>query len=177
MLTRVLPVAVVSALLAGLIGTSAAPPAAADLCPATYSASTHGDTLGLSVTGAGLTIGAALGHSATDVDSPAEPRAHAESSNLEAGAIGIPVAVASGTADSDNATPTDSYTAGIPPISVPPLFSAGAITGSGSTNWAGDAACVPDGTPIAQSTTSMASASVGGITGLSILSMGAASTS
>src|SRR5918997_5336042 len=176
MLTRVLPVAVVSALLAGLIGTSAAPPAAADPLPATYSASTHGDTLGLSVTGAGLTIGAALGHSATDVDSTAEPRAHAESSNLEAGAIGTRVAVPPAPADPDNTTPPKRPPGASPPITAPPLFSAGAVTGTGSTTWAGDAACVPDGVPIAQSTTSLAGATVG-VPGVQILNLGAVQAS
>jgi hypothetical protein len=151
--------------------------AQADPLPADYSGTTHGDVMSLNVTILGAGVNAALAHSATTVDSTADPRAHAESANMEAGAIGITVPVASGSADSDNTTLTDSYSAGFPPLTAAPILSTGVLTGSGSTTWAGDAACVPDGTPIAESTTSMASASVGGIAGLNILSMGAASTS
>ncbi|SFS65119.1 Ig-like domain-containing protein [Saccharopolyspora flava] len=135
----------------------------------------------LNLSAAGIaSINAAIGHSATTTDSTGDPRAHAESANLDANALGIPLAVASDEASSDNATPTDSYTTGFGTISVPGVLSTGAINGSGSTNWAGDAACVPDGTPIAQSRTDLANATLGltlaGV-GLELLSLGALQTS
>ncbi|WP_460792691.1 beta strand repeat-containing protein, partial [Micromonospora sonneratiae] len=166
-------ITVVGAVLAASLGPGTAQ---ADPLPATYSGSTHGDAMSLNITAAGLTIGAALGHSATAVDSTADPRAHAESSNLEAGAIGIPVSVVTGDANSNNTTPTDSYNVALGQLDVPGLLDTGELVGTGSTNWAGDAACVPDGTAIAQSTTSMASANLG-IPGITILDMGTLETS
>ncbi|SDT12986.1 Ig-like domain-containing protein [Microlunatus soli] len=147
----------------------------ADPLPADYSGTTHGDVLGLDVTAAGLTIGAALGHSSTDVASSGDPRAQAESANLEADAVGIPIAVSSGTAASDSGTATDNYDVGLGQVDVPPLLDTGVITGTGATRWPGEAMCVPDGSPIATSTTSLASAALG-ITGIDILELGAAST-
>ncbi|MBO0877281.1 MAG: hypothetical protein J2P19_28210, partial [Pseudonocardia sp.] len=123
-------------------------------------------------------INAALGHSATATDSNGDPRTHAESANLEAGALGIPVSVASDEANADNADPADSYSGGLGSISVPGVLSTGAITVSGSANWAGDTACVA-GTPLARSTTQLANATLGltlaGV-GLNILNLGAVQT-
>lgn len=134
--------------------------ASADPLPAEYSGSTHGNAINLDVTAAAQTIDAALGHSSTAVDSNGDPRAHAESANLEAGALGIPVSVVSDEANSDNTTATDSYDSGLGQVDVAGLLDTGALVGTGSTNWAGDLACVPDGTPIATAFTSVASTSL-----------------
>ncbi|TWH21175.1 Ig-like domain-containing protein [Prauserella rugosa] len=156
-------------------------PARAEPLPATYSGSTHGDVLALGLNAAGIAnVDASLAHSATSTNSTASPRTHAESANLDANAVGIPVGVASDQANSGPAAGSDSYTAGLGTINLPGILQVGAINGSGQTNWAGDLACVPDGTPLAQSRTSLANASLGltllGV-GLNILQLGAVETS
>ncbi|SFS51089.1 hypothetical protein [Saccharopolyspora flava] len=156
-------------------------PAIADPLPAQYSGSTSGDVLSLGLSALGIAdIDAAIAHSATEVDSTGDPRAHAESSNVGANALGLGIDPISGEANSGPGTPTDSYTMGLGDISVPGVLTVGALQGSGSTNWPGDISCVPDGTPIAQSTTELANANLGlnvsGF-GLNILELGAVSTS
>lgn len=122
--------------------------ARADPLPADYSGSTHGDVMALNLSAAGLAnINAGIGHSATATDSTGDPRAHAESANLDANAVGIPVGVASDQANSDNATPTDSYNTGLGTINVPGALTVGAINGSGSTNWRATPSACPTGPP------------------------------
>jgi hypothetical protein len=149
--------------------------ASADPLPAEYSGSTDGDAITMNVTAGAQTIDATLGHSATAVDSGGDPRAHAESANLEAGALGIPVSVVSDEANSDDTTPTDSYSTGLGQLDAPGLLDTGVLVGTGSTNWAGDLACVPDGTPIATSSTSLASTSLD-IPGINLLNAGEVET-
>ncbi|MCP2251828.1 hypothetical protein LY13_000559 [Prauserella aidingensis] len=157
--------AVVTCLVAALVAV----PVRAEPLPATYSGSTHGDVLSLGLNAGGIAnIDASLGHSATNTDSTADPRAHAESANLDAGAVGIPVDVASGQANAGPDTPSDSYTQGLGQIDIPAVLDTGALTGTGQANWPGDLSCVPDGQPIAQSTTTLANASLG----LSLLGVG-----
>ena len=152
---RVLGAAVAAFLLVPLTAV----PVQADPLPAVYSGSTHGDVLSLDLTAAGIDdINAGLGHSATATDSTGPPRAHAESANLHAGALGIPVGPVAAQANATNATPTDSYSAGLGQVDVPGVLDTGLLSARGTRNWAGDAACVPDGQPIATSTTSVAGA-------------------
>ncbi|OLT48388.1 hypothetical protein BJF85_12765 [Saccharomonospora sp. CUA-673] len=156
-------------------------PARAEPLPATYSGSTTGDVLNVGLNAAGIAnVNASLAHSNTRTDSTASPRTHAESANVGLNAVGIPVGVASDQANSGPAAGSDSYNAGLGTINLPGVLQVGAINSSGQTNWAGDLACVPDGTPMAQSTTSLANASLG-LTllgfGLNILELGAVETS
>lgn len=137
--------------------------ARADPLPATYSGSTHGDILGLQLASPtlGLNVNASLAHSATTVDSTASPRAEAEGSNLHVGALGIPISVVSAGAESGPAAETDSFDQGLGEIDVLPVLDTGLVTTDGSTTWAGDLQCVPDGDAIAASNTSLASANLG----------------
>jgi len=151
-------------------------PAEAAPLPADYSGGTHGDVLDLDVTAAGIfPVTAVLAHSATVTDSQADPRAHAESANVEVGALGIPVGVSTDAADANNAAPTDSYDTGLGEVDVPGLLDTGIITGTGSATWAGDAACVPDGQPIAESTTELAGATLF-VPAIEILNLGTVTT-
>ncbi|WP_309235804.1 Ig-like domain-containing protein, partial [Amycolatopsis sp. SID8362] len=161
----------------------AGPVANAAALPAPYSGSTHGDILSLGLNAAGIAnIDAILGHARTATDSTRDPRAHAESANLEAGALGIPVSVVSDQANSNNATPTDSYNTGLGQVDVPGVLDTGLLTGSGSTVWAGDAACVPDGQPISTADVSLAGATLGiqppaPVPAINILTLGTVTTS
>lgn len=151
---RIVPASLSMVLIAGLVGIT--PPAAADPLPADYSGTTHGDVLSLDTLITGIRIGAALGHSATDVDSTGDPRAEAESANLEVGALGLNVPLLAGDAESTTTQPTDSYNTGLGQVDLPPILDTGLISGSGSTNWPSDTRCATG--PIAQSTTSLAGA-------------------
>ncbi|MBO0884381.1 MAG: hypothetical protein J2P17_29435, partial [Mycobacterium sp.] len=165
-------------LLATVLASIGALTAKADPLPADYSGSAHGDIVSLDTTLAGVRIGAAIGHSATNVDSTTDPQSEAESANIHANAIGIPVGVSSGSAQADNTTATDSYNVGLGQVDVPGLLDTGVITGSGTANWAGDTQCVTG--PIATSTTGLAGADLGGnllnVINLNILHLGAVQT-
>ncbi|MDI2029892.1 hypothetical protein QFW96_14775 [Saccharopolyspora sp. TS4A08] len=130
--------AFISVLMALSMGVLAHAPAYAEPLPAQYSGSTSGDVLSLGLSGLGVpTIDADIGNSATDINSTEDPRAHAESSNVGANALGLPVDLISGEANSGPGTPTDSYAMGLGDITVPGVLNVGALQGSGSTNWPG----------------------------------------
>jgi LPXTG-motif cell wall-anchored protein len=164
MVRRILPALAAAVLPVSLLTLSAAP-AHADYVPAPYSGSTHADIVStdvdvLSQLLGGGTVSAAVGHSATDTDSEATPRTTAESANLDAAILG-------GTITPDalgaSAPPSGTYDDTLLPVDVSPLLSVAGLHGSGEANWAGDASCVPAGTPLAASTTELASATVGAL--------------
>src|SRR5580765_6237431 len=163
------------AVVAGVSALSA-PIAAADPLPAAYGSATSGRVLSLGINALGLAnITAGIGVSTTAVDTTATPRASAASANLAAGALGIPLAIAGGSATAGPAVGSPTYNTGLGQVNVPPVLTTGVLTGTGLANWAGDAACVPDGTPIVQAATQLAGANVG-ITGINILTLGTVST-
>ncbi|MFI9488503.1 Ig-like domain-containing protein [Promicromonospora sp. NPDC052451] len=174
------PAAAAAALLVTPLLLVAPTTARAEPLPAAYAGGTSGDilSLGLSVAGA-IDVNAAVAHSATDVDSTAEPRSHAESANVSVGAVGLDVPVVSDEAQSGPAAGEDGYDAGLGSINVPGVLTVDALQATGATAWAGDYACVPDGTALATSETTVAGADVGlqllGI-GLSVLDLGTART-
>ena len=159
------------------LGLTHAMPASADPIPtATYGGATSGRVLDLGINALGLAnITAGIGVSTTAVGSKVTPRASASSANLAVGALGIPIAVASGSATAGPAVASPTYTTDLAQVDVLPVLDTGLLTGSGLANWAGDAQCVPAGTPMAQATTQMAGATVG-ITGINILTVGTVST-
>lgn len=163
--------AVLTALAVTATAVTIAPAAYADPVPAPYAGTTHGDILDVeaevlsSVLGVD-TLSAVVGHAATAVDSEADPRAYAESANLDTAVapVGVDTALVVAEANADTTTPDDSYAESLGEVDAPPLLDTGLIIGSGEAHWAGDAACVEPGTPIAQSTTELASATVGDLT-------------
>lgn len=150
--------------------------AQADPLPAAYNGSTLGDVMSLDVTAMGETVSGTLAHAATATDSMADPRAHAESANLEAGAVGITTDVVSAEANANDTTPTDSYDVDLGVVEAPGLLTTGMLTGIGQTNWDGDEMCVPDGMAISQSLTQVESVTIG-TSEVQILDGGAMSTS
>ncbi|GAB3918130.1 hypothetical protein GCM10027613_19710 [Microlunatus endophyticus] len=174
-LSRVLARLLAVVLAAGLVTVAASVAQAAPL-PADYSASTSGDVVSVGLDAVGLdTLDAAVGHSATTVDSTGTPRSRAESANVAANAVGIGVGVEAAVAESTNATPDDTYNQSLGQVDVPGVLDTGLVSGTGQTHWASDSACVPDGDPIAQSTTTLAGATLG-LPGLQILDLGTVST-
>ncbi|WP_188896682.1 hypothetical protein, partial [Microlunatus endophyticus] len=100
--------------------TVAASVAQAAPLPADYSASTSGDVVSVGLDAVGLdTLDAAVGHSATTVDSTGTPRSRAESANVAANAVGIGVGVEAAVAESTNATPDDTYNQSLGQVDVP----------------------------------------------------------
>jgi hypothetical protein len=148
--------------------TLTATPASADPVPAPYSGSTHGDILSLDVQVLADLLGIAgvtanVAHSATAVDSEGTPRSHAESANVDVGALGLGVGLVEAAAD---APPSSTYDESLLQVDTPPLLDTALLTGTGQASWAGDAACVTPGTPIAQSTTTTAGATVADLSAL-----------
>lgn len=122
--------------------------------PATYTGTTSGDVLTLQSSLLGSTLAATtLVHSGTAVDSSlvATP-ASATSANL--GAQVGPLGVAA--TNTTTAPPTRTASGTLVGANLPGVLSTGVVTYTDSAAWNGATACVPAGTPIAQSTTSTA---------------------
>lgn len=165
---RFLPVAVAAVLPAALLVVGAAPPSSADYVPAPFSGTAHGDIATVSVShgqvasllpGSPL-VGVAVAHSRASADSGATPRTYAESANVHAAVAGV----LAQDRVSASAPPPSSYGRDLASVSLAPLLSTGLLHGSGEANWAGDAACVPAGTPLSRANTTLASATVGQLT-------------
>ncbi len=152
-------------------------PAFADPLPADYDGQTDGDVLALDVTALNAAdVDATIGHALTQVDSEADPRADAESANVEAGAVGLGVSVNEDNASAGPDDESDTYDLALGEVDVAALLDTGIVTGTGSATWAGDAACVPDGDPIAEAQTEVAGITLG-IPAVDILDVGTLSAS
>ncbi len=186
-------VALGAAVASPVVGTAALAPAYADPVPAAYSASTGGAAVSVGIDGLSTPaqtllgvagpVQATLARSATATDSTATVTTSADSVNLAAGAQGLAATSAARHAEQPAGPATDS--GALASVSSAPVASTGALTGDVAANWAGAAACVPEGTPLTSSTTTMASADLGALTlsdldpalpDLTVASLGAAQT-
>lgn len=102
--------------------------------------------------------GATIGHSATSTDSTTDPATTAESANLEAALVdqGIDVDRV-GVA----APPSASYDEGLDEVDIDGLLDTGLINASGQANFVSTTECVAAGTPLTESTTTLASVDLG----------------
>src|SRR5918994_2164632 len=145
-----------------LLGLTGLPVLAAhaDPLPAPYSAGTNGDVLVLDADVPGHQLaGLHVAHGKTVVDSETDPRTLARAANIDEPVTDVPVSVTSltQTAPPDNASPDSS---GLTQVDIPQLLDSGAVSGTTRARWAGDAACLPSGTPLATSTTTMSGATL-----------------
>ena len=167
-LRRFLPALAAAVLPTALVVAGTAAPASADYVPAPYSGSTHGhivdvqtsalsgvltDTLALPAQ-----VNAAVADSRTATNSTAAVKTSATSANVEANAAGISVTPDLRHSEQPAGPATDSGS--LAQITAAPVLSSGVLNGDTAANWAGTAACVPSGTPLASSATTMASADV-----------------
>ena len=143
----------------GSAPAQAAPPAV----PTAVTATTSVDTVAARVLG--VTLPLPLGSlSAADIElgdvdgavSGTDPRSSAHAANLDAAAVGLPLAGILSEADQDappdNPAPVTATT--IASVDAAPLVTAGVSNSSAHSRFSSDATCLPPGTPLSTSTTS-----------------------
>ena len=156
----VLPLAVVT------VGT-AAPANAASVGIADYSASAGSSVVSTDVAigsllttmvGPGLpgTVSANVGTTSAAADTTMQAKTSADGSNVDIGAVGLSLTRVSGHAEQPAGPDTMDWTSADADLS--PVADLGVISGTAAANWNGANACVPDGTPLSQSSTTVASA-------------------
>ncbi|WP_157953206.1 hypothetical protein [Nocardioides allogilvus] len=141
------------ALVPGLAAVSLAAPAAAEQLPASYSGSTHSDIEDITVLLGGANETHVIsGHATTAVDSDATVKSAATASNLDPAVLGTSIPIEEYHSEQPAGPAADSGTF-LPVTELAPAVSLEAGSGATSAAWAGDLACVPAGTPLAQSFT------------------------